>query len=186
MVFAPDTEVALRTVVNLINSAANGEEKLATVADLDRFLEGEGFSGSRTRDAAELASVHALRAELAGLWTSDEDTAVEGVNRLLREARALPQLLKHDEWDWHLHATTRDAPLADRMGTEAAMALVDVIRSKEMDRMLVCAADDCDAVVLDLSRNRSKRYCDTGNCANRAHVAAYRARRTASEYATGE
>lgn len=186
MVFAPDTEVALRTVVNLINSAANGEEKLATVADLDRFLEGEGFSGSRTRDAAELASIHALRAELAGLWTSDEDTAVEGVNRLLREARALPQLLKHDEWDWHLHATTRDAPLADRMGTEAAMALVDVIRSKEMDRMLVCAADDCDAVVLDLSRNRSKRYCDTGNCANRAHVAAYRARRAASEYATGE
>ena len=107
---------------------------------------------------------------------------MEGVNRLLREARALPQLLKHDEWDWHLHATTRDAPLADRMGTEAAMALVDVIRSKEMDRMLVCAADDCDAVVLDLSRNRSKRYCDTGNCANRAHVAAYRARRAAGEY----
>ena len=71
---------------------------------------------------------------------------METVNRLLREAQALPQLLKHDQWDWHLHATTREAPLADRMGTEAAMALVDVIRSKEMDRMLVCAADDCDAV----------------------------------------
>ena len=101
------------------------------------------------------------------------------VNRLLREARALPQLVKHDQWDWHLHATTPEAPLADRMGTEAAMALVDVIRSKEMDRMLVCAAEDCDAVVLDLSRNRSKRYCDTGNCANRAHVAAYRATESA-------
>jgi predicted RNA-binding Zn ribbon-like protein len=63
------------------------------------------------------------------------------------------------------------------MGTEAAMALVDVIRSKEMDRLRVCAADDCDAVVLDLSRNRSKLYCDTGNCANRTHVAAYRARK---------
>lgn len=179
MVFAPDTEVALRTVVHLINSAANGEEKLATVADLDEFLRAEGFTGSRTRDAAELASVHALRSDLAGLWTADEDAAVAGVNRMLREAHALPQLLKHDQWDWHLHATTREAPLADRMGTEAAMALVDVIRSKEMDRMLVCAADDCNAVVLDLSRNRSKRYCDTGNCANRAHVAAYRARRAA-------
>ncbi|MEN8582596.1 CGNR zinc finger domain-containing protein [Burkholderia sp. RS01] len=179
MVFAPDTEVALRTVVRLINSAANGEEKLATVADLDEFLRAEGFTGSRTRDASELASVHALRSDLAALWTADEDTAVAGVNRLLREAHALPQLLKHDQWDWHLHATTREAPLADRMGTEAAMALVDVIRSKEMDRMLVCAADDCNAVVLDLSRNRSKRYCDTGNCANRAHVAAYRARRAA-------
>jgi predicted RNA-binding Zn ribbon-like protein len=180
MVFAPDTEVALRTVVALINSAANGEEHLATIEDLDRFLQAEGFSGARTRDAAELASVHKLRSQLSGLWTMDEDAAVETVNRLLREANALPQLIKHDEWDWHLHATTREAPLADRMGTEAAMALVDVLRSKEMDRMLVCAAEDCDAVVLDLSRNRSKRYCDTGNCANRAHVAAYRARKAVS------
>ncbi|MEJ1192141.1 CGNR zinc finger domain-containing protein [Pseudarthrobacter sp. CCNWLW207] len=176
MVFAPDTEVALRTVVNLINSAANGQETLATVSDLDRFLDAEGFSGARTRNAAELASIHKLRGELARVWTSDEDAAVESVNRLLREANALPQLMKHDQWDWHLHATTREAPLAERMGTEAAMALADVIRSKEMDRMLVCEGDDCDAVVLDLTRNRSKRYCDTGNCANRAHVAAYRAR----------
>ncbi|MBT2533522.1 CGNR zinc finger domain-containing protein [Arthrobacter sp. ISL-48] len=180
MLFAPDTDVALRTVVNLINTAANGRENLATVADLDRFLQAEGFSGSRTRDKAELASIHQLRARLAWLWTADEDTAVETVNRLLREANALPQLMKHDQWDWHLHATTREAPLADRMSTEAAMALVDVIRSKEMDRMLVCEADDCDAVVLDLSRNRSKRYCDTGNCANRMHVAAYRARQASA------
>ena len=180
MVFAPDTEVALRTVVGLINSAANGEEHLATVADLDRFLETEGFSGARSRGAAERASVHKQRSQLTELWTMSEDSAVDTVNRLLRDANALPQLIKHDQWDWHLHATTREAPLADRMGTEAAMALVDVIRSKEMDRMLVCAAEDCDAVVLDLSRNRSKRYCDTGNCANRAHVAAYRARKAAS------
>ncbi|GAC1379267.1 MAG: CGNR zinc finger domain-containing protein [Pseudarthrobacter sp.] len=176
MVFAPDTEVALRTVVNLINTAANGRESLVTVADLDHFIAAERFSGSRAGDDAEVASVHKLRGRLAALWTADEDTAVAGVNQLLREANALPQLIKHDGWDWHLHATTGEAPLADRMGTEAAMALVDVIRSKEMDRLLVCAADDCDAVVLDLSRNRSKRYCDTGNCANRAHVAAYRAR----------
>ena len=148
--------------------------------DLDRFLAAEGFSGWRARDADELASVQRLRRQLAELWLADENSAVETVNRLLRDARALPQLVKHDEWDWHLHATTPEAPLADRMSTEAAMALVDVIRSKEMDRLLVCAAEDCDAVVLDLSRNRSKRYCDTGNCANRAHVAAYRARKAAS------
>jgi predicted RNA-binding Zn ribbon-like protein len=177
MVFAPDTEIALRTVVNLINTAANGREMLVTVADLDGFLETEGFSGSRTGEEAEVASVRELRSRLTELWTADEDTAVTAVNSLLREANALPQLIKHDGWDWHLHATTREAPLAERMGTEAAMALADVIRSKEMDRMLVCASADCDAVVLDLSRNRSKRYCDTGNCANRAHVAAYRARR---------
>jgi predicted RNA-binding Zn ribbon-like protein len=180
MVFAPDTEVALRTVVNLINSAANGTEGLSSAADLDRFLAAEGFTGSRTRDDHELTSVRQLRQQLAALWTADESSAVRTVNRLLRDAHALPQLVKHDDWDWHLHATTPEAPLVDRMSTEAAMALADVIRGKEMDRMRICEAEDCDAAVLDLSRNRSKRYCDTGNCANRAHVAAYRARQAAS------
>lgn len=180
MVFAPDTEVALRTVVHLINSAANGREGLASVTDLDGFLAAEGFTGSRTRDAAELASVHQLRQQLTELWTASEDAAVETVNGMLREANALPQLIKHDQWDWHLHATTREAPLAHRMGTEAAMALADVIRGKEMDRLRICEAEDCGAAVLDLSRNRSKRYCETGNCANRAHVAAYRARQAAA------
>lgn len=180
MIFAPDTEVALRTVVNLVNSAANGREGLGSVGDLDAFLAAEGFSGGRTRDAAELESVRQLRGVLAAVWTADEDAAVETVNKVLRDARALPQLMKHDGWDWHLHATAPEAPLADRMGTEAAMALADVIRSKEMDRMRTCESEDCNAVVLDLSRNRSRRYCDTGNCANRAHVAAYRARQAAA------
>ncbi len=177
MLFAPDTEVALRSVVNLINTAANGTESLTSVAELHAFLDAEEFTGAREGNEAELASVKRLRSQLASLWTADEDAAVETVNQLLIDARALPQLVKHDHWDWHLHATTPEAPLAERMGTEAAMALVDVIRSKEMDRLRVCAADDCDAVVLDLSRNRSKLYCDTGNCANRTHVAAYRARK---------
>lgn len=179
MLFAPDTEVALRSVVNLINTAANGEESLRSVEDLDAFLAAEGFTGSRTRNDAELRSIKRLRSELAALWSADENTAAKSVNRMLSDAKALPQLVKHDHWDWHLHATTPEAPLADRVGTEAAMAIIDVIRSKEMERMRVCAADDCDAVLLDLSRNRSKLYCDTGNCANRAHVAAYRARKAA-------
>lgn len=180
MLFAPDTEVALRAVVNLINTAANGGEGLENPGDLDAFLDAEEFTGVRAGTAQELESVKKLRSRLAELWAADEDAAVDAVNQLLVKAKALPQLVKHGSWDWHLHATTPEAPLADRMGTEAAMALVDVIRSKEMDRMRVCAAEDCDAVVLDLSRNRSKLYCDTGNCANRAHVAAYRARQASA------
>ena len=78
MLFAPDTEVALRSVVNLINSAANGDEHLATTEDLDRFLEAEGFSGSRTRDAAELASVQRLRGEGRGEGRGDDARAGTG------------------------------------------------------------------------------------------------------------
>ena len=98
------------------------------------------------------------------------------VNEMLREAQALPQLLKHDEWDYHLHATPADAALHVRMMVEAAMAFIDVIRMKELDRLRVCAADDCFDVVVDLSKNRSRRFCESG-CGNRANVAAYRARR---------
>lgn len=181
MLFANDTEVALRSAVNLVNTLdSDGTEQLLGLRDLDRFVEQEAFTGSRTHDDEELASVRELRARLRSLWHASEDEAVALVNDLLRESQALPQLVKHDHWDWHLHASTPEAPLAQRMGTEAAMAFVDVIRSKELDRLRVCAADDCEAVLIDLSKNRSKRYCDTGNCANRAHVRAYRERKAAS------
>ena len=39
------------------------------------------------------------------------------------------------------------------------MAMIDVIRADEMSRLGVCADDDCGGVVLDLSRNRSRRFC---------------------------
>ncbi|MGG1910288.1 CGNR zinc finger domain-containing protein [Microbacterium sp. NRRL B-14842] len=54
------------------------------------------------------------------------------------------------------------------------MALIDVIRTDEGSRLTVCADETCQAIALDLSRNRSKRYCST-SCANRNAVAAYRA-----------
>ena len=66
--------------------------------------------------------------------------------------------------------------LIRRLG-ETAMAFVEVIRMDEYDRVLVCEADDCEGVLVDFSRNRSKRYCDTGNCGNRMNVNAYRRRR---------
>lgn len=177
--FAPDTETSLQTVVHLINTLRDGVDGLLTTADLDVFVEQEKFTGSRTRDAAELRSVRHVRGMLRELWTADEDAAVVVVNNILRNARALPQLVKHDQWDYHLHATSPAAPLAERMAVEAAMAVVDVLRSGELERLRICAARDCRAAVLDLSRNRSKLYCETGNCANREHVRAYRQRRAA-------
>ncbi|WP_026550723.1 CGNR zinc finger domain-containing protein [Arthrobacter sp. Br18] len=180
MSFTHDTEVALISAAALINTGKEDPDQLRTPADLDTFLTEQRFSGSRTHTRAELDAVRALRAELEILWFAQEDDAVGRVNGILRRADALPQLVRHDDWDWHLHATGPEAPLEARMATEAAMALIDVIRSHELDRLRSCAADDCDGVVLDLSRNRSKRFCDTGNCANRMHVKAYRARKAES------
>ena len=79
--------------------------------------------------------------------------------------------------EWHLHLAADRDPLAQRMGAEMAMALADLIRAGELRRLKTCAASDCTAVLIDMSRNRSRIFCDTGNCGNRQHVAAYRERR---------
>lgn len=180
MLFAHDTEMALVGTADLVNTAARGLELLPDPAALAQFVATEGWTGRHTGSAQEHAAVRRLRPVLRRFWEVDEDGAVAVVNRLLREGHALPHLVRHGDWDWHLHSTRPDAPLATRMSVEAAMAMVDVIRQQELERLRICAAPDCDAVLVDLSKNRSKRYCDVANCANRAHVAAYRARQAAT------
>jgi predicted RNA-binding Zn ribbon-like protein len=176
MTFTHDTERALAGASAVVNTLDGEQELLPDLDSLDEFVRTWGWTGERDHDNAELQAVRDLRPRLRRLWELDEKGIVQLVNELLREANALPQLVKHDQWDYHLHATTSQAPLATRMAVEAAMAFVDVVRAKELSRLRICAADDCDNAVVDLSKNRSKRYCD-GGCGNRAAVAAYRARK---------
>jgi predicted RNA-binding Zn ribbon-like protein len=174
MRFAYDTERALQSAVVLVNSA-EPPDTLTTVDELDEFYTGFGYTGRRDRTRAELEAVRALRPRLRELLTADRDGAVGLVNGMLAEARAVPRLVRHDEYDWHVHAVDDRQPLATRVLVETAMAMVDVIRADEMSRLAVCADDTCAGVVLDLSRNRSKRFCSVA-CGNRNAVAAYRQR----------
>jgi predicted RNA-binding Zn ribbon-like protein len=183
--FTHDTEMALLATAALVNTAPSasdsGEDEMSSAAQLEAFVADNQYSGSRTRDDVELDAVRALRPRLRELWTDDVEAVVERVNTLLREHEALPQLVRHDGWDWHIHAVGADHPLAERIAVEAALAVVDLVRAEELSRLRRCAAEDCEAVLVDLSRNRSKRYCDVGNCGNRANVAAYRARKAAGD-----
>jgi predicted RNA-binding Zn ribbon-like protein len=179
MVFAHDTEVALNAAAALVNTADSDGERLPDIASLDAFVRAYGWTGRHEHTRAELESVRQLRPRLRRIWHEDEDGVVAIVNGLLRESHALPQLVKHDGEPYHLHATDRDAPLATRMAVEAAMAFVDVVRGGELGRLRICQYPSCGGVVVDLSRNRSKRFCDAG-CGNRAAVTAYRARKAAA------
>jgi predicted RNA-binding Zn ribbon-like protein len=174
VVFAHDTEIALQAAATLANSGLD-PDTLTTVADLDLLWDSYDYTGRHDRTRAELDAVRALRPRLRALLTADRDDAVELVNAMLGEATAVPRLVRHDRLDWHIHAIDQDAPLEQRILVETAMAMVDVIRADEMSRLAVCADDTCEGVVLDLSRNRSRRFCST-TCGNRNAVAAYRAR----------
>jgi predicted RNA-binding Zn ribbon-like protein len=179
MLFTHDTEMSLNWTAALVNTGRGGAEELPDVDALDFFVEQWQWSGSRTHDQAELNAVRALRPRFAQLWEMSQDEAVAVVNELLAESRALPQLVRHDGWEYHIHATSPDAPLADRMAVDVAMAMADVIRAGELGRLRYCAAVDCENVLVDLSKNRSRRFCGL-TCANRVNVAAYRSRRSAS------
>ena len=179
MLFTHDTAVALQAAVDLAN-ATGPPDTLETVEDLDAFFDRYQYTGRHDRDGEELAAVRRIRPRLRELLTAERDRAAEIVNAMLAEAQALPQLSRHDRWDWHLHATSPDASLATRIMVEAAMAMIDVVRTDEMSRLGVCADDDCGGIVLDLSRNRSRRFCSTA-CGNRNAVAAYRARQATSD-----
>jgi predicted RNA-binding Zn ribbon-like protein len=175
VVFTHDTELALQAAVILANSGLE-PDTLTSHAELDEVWEQFQYSGRRDRTAAELDAVRALRPRLRQLLTADRaEDAVRLVNEMLSEADAVPQLVRHDRLDWHIHAIDTDQPLDRRILVETAMAMVDVLRGDELSRLAVCADDGCEGVVLDLSRNRSKRFCSVA-CGNRNAVAAYRAR----------
>ena len=160
----------------VLANTAEPPDTLETVEELDDFYAGFAYTGRYEHTKAELDAVRRIRPRLRALFTADRDDAVEVVNEMLASAKALPRLVRHGEYDWHLHAVDDDQPLATRITVETAMAMIDVIRTDEMSRLGVCADDDCEGIVLDLSRNRSRRFCST-TCGNRNAVAAYRARK---------
>lgn len=176
MPFGHDTEDGLLSAAALVNTLTPADS-LDTVAALDDFVASWGYTGSHTHTRAELDDVRALRPRFLQAWTMSRDDLVAFVNEVLVQYEALPQLVRHDGWDYHLHATPSDAPLASRIAVETVMSFIDVIRADELERLKTCAGD-CGGVLVDLSKNRSRRYCDRG-CGNRANVAAYRARKAA-------
>ena len=174
MGFAHDTIAALVLAADLVNA-----DELTDLGALEVFLDQHQVDPRPRATQADLDAVRALRLRLRAIWqaTTSEHLA-ELINELLRASGARPWLTDHGGgWGWHLHVTDHEATLEHRIAAQAAFAFADLVRLREADRLRLCGAPDCDAVLVDLSKNRSRIYCDTGNCGNRQHVAAYRERR---------
>jgi predicted RNA-binding Zn ribbon-like protein len=182
MVFTYDTDVTLAHAAAVANTGPGlgdeDREELPDLAALQAWFDRWEWTGRRPSTPAEVDAVRALRPRLRHLWSLRDDDLVAETNALLEEGGALPRLVRHGAFGWHVHATSDDAPLDRRIGVEVGMALVDIIRADEVDRLKVCAGEDCEDLLVDLSRNRSRKFCD-GTCGTRANVAAYRARKAA-------
>lgn len=174
-----DTQCALATVVDLVNTdpELHGEEALPDLDALTELVERREISEAGELTGDDLAAVLRLRGRLRAVFAADDEaTAVQLVNDLVADARTTPRLTDHDDWPLHIHYYAPGARLAEHLAADCGMSLAFVIAAGERSRLATCAAPDCERVLVDLSRNRSKRYCDSRTCGNRLHVAAYRAR----------
>jgi len=66
-------------------------------------------------------------------------------------------------WRWDMEKNTLDWPLWPVVRSAA-----DTLTSEAVHAVRVCAADDCNWLFLDTSKNRSRRWCDMKTCGNRA------------------
>ncbi|MFI9646903.1 CGNR zinc finger domain-containing protein [Streptomyces sp. NPDC052040] len=180
MLITHDTRCALDLVVDLVNTAPEGDgaDGLPDAAALDRFAREHDLSDIGLLSDLDLAAVRRIRGRLATVFSApDAGTAALLINDLVAAAGTTPQLTDHDGYDWHVHYFAPGASVADHIAADCGMALAFFVVAGEQERLRHCEAPDCRRAFVDLSRNRSRRYCDSRTCGNRLHVAAYRARR---------
>ncbi|MEV7413635.1 CGNR zinc finger domain-containing protein [Streptomyces sp. NPDC089919] len=175
-----DTRKALDVVVDLVNTSPEpGEpDALSDVAALRAFVRQHDISDVGDLGARDLAGVRTVRGRFAQVFGAESARIAAGViNDLVAAAGTTPRLTDHDGYDWHVHYFAPGASVGDHIAADCGMALAFIVVSGERERLRRCEAPDCRRAFVDLSRNRSRRYCDSRTCGNRLHVAAYRARR---------
>jgi predicted RNA-binding Zn ribbon-like protein len=156
-----------------------GEQAGAISASEAEGLRADATRGTEAADAT-LEQARIFRETIYRIFSAiaggDAPAAsdLDSLNRAL--AIALPHgILVPDQegfaWGW------RAEPGAlDRVLWPVARAAGVLLTSDDLDRVRQCADDDCGWLFLDMSKNRSRRWCDMKSCGNRAKARRYYAR----------
>lgn len=104
------------------------------------------------------------------------EAALQAIHAARVEALARARLAPRGARGW---ATVWDerAEDLDRAAWPIAVAAADLLESGELERLRMCEGDGCGWLFLDGSRNRSRRWCSSGDCGNRERVRRFQARR---------
>jgi predicted RNA-binding Zn ribbon-like protein len=147
-------------------------EKLAGLADLERLLARCPEPAPRATER-DLEPVRVLRPVLLRAFeASTPEAFAAAVNPLLARARTGWQMAPDGAGSWAL-GPAGDARLAEWLGAHAARGLAELVIAYGVERLHVCAADDCMCAAVDVSRNGTRRFCSR-TCANRTNVRRHR------------
>ena len=165
--------IAGRPSLDLCNTAAGGAERLREPADLGRWLLESTLSPSQVAvTESDLAATLELR---DGLRRSLLIGDVHGVAALTTEwLGQTPGRLCVDR-DTLSTRFTPDRFTCRCLLVPAVLDALELARDQP-GRVRECAAELCDVLYLDTSRNRSRRWCSMEDCGTRAKMRRYRAK----------
>ena len=148
----------------------------------DRAAELLELAGREPGRAAEVLSrARALRHVLDQVFTAvagdgrAREAEIAALNEFLAEGMRYRRLEPDERccgWTW----SAGDEPLA-QMLWPIANAAAELLVSGDLDRVKQCGNDTCAWLFVDLSRNRSRRWCDMKECGNRAKARRHYARK---------
>jgi predicted RNA-binding Zn ribbon-like protein len=96
------------------------------------------------------------------LDTGDIDILNSEISKLLQRT-ALFHLEEKFDWGWKVGENELDLMLWPIL-----VSASEVLTSPDMERIGICEGDGCGWLFYDQSRNRSRKWCDMGDCGNRA------------------
>jgi predicted RNA-binding Zn ribbon-like protein len=191
-----------RTALDFVNTASQRrggpfKEKLESYADLlDWAVQAEQLSdvdAARLRQLAEadpaaanvvLERGRALREAIYRVFTKRAEGVelpAEDLKRISDEygRAAINRVLTPSNvgvcsFEWQRHDEL-DRPL-----WPVAVSATNLVASEDALRVKECATDNCNWLFLDMSKNKSRRWCDMKDCGNRAKARRHYTRRTST------
>lgn len=140
---------------------------------------------SKKRDLEAVAvfqRVHQLREALFRIFfavaaqDSPEEKDLEILNGEID--RVLPRLkLKYLDQGF-IWTNTGERKALDWMLSIIVQDIIDLLLSDKLARVKICRGDNCGWIFLDMSKNRSRRWCSMQECGNRAKARRHYSKKT--------
>ena len=159
------------------------EDRIGNDEWLEAFLPRTGWTGKRLpgdEDRESLRRMRAFMVRAVDRVRHGRDLSKADLAQLNRYLSAAPVVRRLDvvghgaEVSLSPTATGIDAVLG-----EIAAAFADVLANGDPTRIKICNNNDCGWVIYDMSRNRTRRWCDKAECGNLIKVRKHRERKRA-------
>lgn len=183
---------------NTLDNRLSGQplEKLTGFADLVAFAEQAGAlsapearrlrrdGSERSREAsASFQRAVGVREMIFRIFSAvaagheASETDVEAFNAAVRRSSARSLLVPgngREAWQW-----LEKSGDAHRLIGKIVRSAVEVLTSRDIQRVKKCGADDCGWLFIDDSRSRNRRWCEMKTCGSRHKARAYYQRKKA-------